>query len=93
MHTHAKIRGMHVHKHTYTQMGTGHLKTWNDPFSWDRANMWCGMVGWLAISLQILTSLPFVRRKFYETFYWSHMNFKFVALVCVCVCVCVREDV
>ncbi len=69
-----------THTYTYTQMAV-HQKQWNDPFTWNEANMWCGMIGWLAISLQILTSLPFIRRKFFETFYWSHMNFKFLALV------------
>ena len=54
---------------------------YTDAFSLTRANLWCGMVAWLAFSLMVMTSFPFVRRRLFELFYYSHVTFKTIGLV------------
>jgi len=51
---------------------------WNSKFNIDAHNNWPGVVALFAWTMLLLTSLPFMRRRMFENFYWLHLNFWFV---------------
>ena len=54
---------------------------WSNALNMDAHNNWPGVVALFAWTMLLLSSLPFVRRHHFETFYWLHLNFWFVGNV------------
>jgi len=55
----------------------------SDAFDFNRVNMWAGLVAFIFTALMIATSIPVIRRFHFETFYWLHINFKFIMIVMI----------
>ena len=51
---------------------------WSNAFSINAHNNWPGPVALFAWTMLLLTSLPYVRRHYFEMFYWFHLNFWFM---------------
>lgn len=56
---------------------------WNSKFTLygSGTNLACGVIAFVFWNLLVLSSLPYVRRKLFETFYFLHFNFMFIANV------------
>jgi ferredoxin-NADP reductase len=53
------------------------LDQWSDPFDLTRPNLWPGIVALILSVLTAVTALPFIRRQYFEWFYFNHIQVSF----------------